>query len=116
MCLAPRYISGPMARPCSPCRNTASLPATPCASRPAAKPASRMTAARPTTLLALILRMAGVTRVVDVRPRGRDAVGVLRAGRPQRHLRPVHEGPRHRNPIPGVDHPAAEEQQVARFA
>src|SRR5688572_6237389 len=31
MCLAPRYISGTIARPSSPCRKTASLPDTPCA-------------------------------------------------------------------------------------
>src|SRR5262245_8283947 len=31
MCLAPRYISGPMAAPFTDWRNTASLPDTPCA-------------------------------------------------------------------------------------
>src|SRR6187455_1994421 len=36
MCFAPRYSSGPIAAPLSPWRNTASLPDTPCASRPAA--------------------------------------------------------------------------------
>src|SRR3954466_5688990 len=32
MCLAPRYIRGPIAAPWILCRNTASLPDTPCAS------------------------------------------------------------------------------------
>src|SRR3954470_10485812 len=31
MCFAPRYISGPIAAPFTDCRNTASLPDTPCA-------------------------------------------------------------------------------------
>src|SRR5688572_32567692 len=101
MCLAPRYINGPIALPSRPCRNTASLPDTPCASRPTdPSPTSSASAASPIIrFLLLIAFMACITRFVDRRSGRKDAVGALGlrgldclgAGRDKRlrHLHPV---------------------------
>src|SRR3990172_10594212 len=113
MCLAPRYINGPMACPCSPWRNTASLPDTPCASS-AAEPSSTKSAAM-AALLTLIPVMAGVAGLVDDVAGLEDAVGAPGLSRLERHLPGGHERLRHRDPVATIDRPVAHQQQVARL-
>src|SRR6187402_2192699 len=115
MCLAPRYISGMMARPCSPCRKIASLPARPCASRPAAPSSTRAaaTAAVRRRLTPLVALMTGIARHGEVATAFKDAIRLLLVGRLQRDPRRVHELVRHRDPVAVVDRAVAHQHQVA---
>src|SRR5258705_8876810 len=118
MCFAPRYSSGTIARPFSPCRNTASLPETPCASSPAdvahaMTMASSMAADRrlptadcplPTAgLLARVSSMTVVARDIEIASSVDDAVLVLRLGCLHRGLPLVDHVARHLHPVARVD-------------
>src|SRR5215216_2057582 len=111
MCLAPRYISGMMARPFSPCRNTASLPDTPCASSAAEQASTIRTVSA--NLLARIACMAVVTCGVEVSAGFDDAVLILRVGRLQRRASLVHHVVRHLHPVALVDGAVARQYQIA---
>src|SRR5436190_2367832 len=113
MCLAPRYISGMMARPFSPCRKTASLPDTPCASS-----AADMTSTATTikaNLLARIACMAVVTRGIEIAARLDDLVLVLCRGGGHRLLSLLHHVVGHLYPVALVDGTASHQHQVARL-
>src|SRR5918993_4465462 len=105
MCLAPRYISGPIAWPSSPCRNTASLPVTPWASTPADPSTNRATnAASPITrLLTLIFFMTGVAGLIEVGPGGKNCVRALLFGGFHRRYALVDEVLGHLHPVTVVD-------------
>src|SRR5882672_4931833 len=115
MCFAPRYTSGPIARPCSPARNTASLAETPCPSSPT-QPMPNSSAVSAAVaivrLLPFIFCMAGVTRCIEVTARCQDAVGILRLGRLEGRLARVDECARHLDPVAFVEGAAAQQEQV----
>src|SRR5262245_44237626 len=125
MCLAPRYRRGPMARPSSPCRNTASLPDTPCAPTAcvAAAASSSVRPIRTRTLLeifigrspALVLAMAVVARRVDRLPGGEHTRGVFLLGRLERRHAGLGHRLRHRHPLRAIDGAPAGGQQIRRF-
>src|SRR5258706_13981583 len=120
MCFAPRYRSGPMARPFSPCRNTASLPETPCASRPAAS-AHTMSAVNAAAsrqlpaagLLPLISCMARIACLIEFAARLHDSVLIFCVGSLERLSPPVHIGTRHLDPVSLVDRAIAHEEKVS---
>src|SRR5262245_58801509 len=121
MCLAPRYRSGPMARPSSPCRNTASLPDTPCAPTAwvAAAASSSVRPILSRTLLdifigrspALVLAMAVIARHVDSLASGKHTGGVLLLSRFERGHARVGHRLRHRHPLRPIDGATADRQQ-----
>src|SRR5712692_7840575 len=132
MCFAPRYMSGPIALPWSPCRNTASLPETPCASTtPEQIPTNRAVTISPTKLclirivtprsfamstacsVALILFMAAVARRVDRLPSGEERILVLRLGCPEGHDPGVPECSRPLHPVSRVNDTVSHQQQVS---
>src|SRR6188474_2881406 len=117
MCLAPRYISGPMAWPFSPCRNTASLPDTPCASRPTdPRTVSSVTAASPMArLLTLISCMAGIAGLVEAGPGRKNRFRTLLFGGLHRGLALLDEVLGHLHPVAVIDGAAGRQQQVARL-
>src|SRR5215208_6108975 len=95
MCLAPRYIRGPIAAPVRPCRYTASLPDTPCANASAGRTTVIMTATARTvttrtdnrfmvmSLLPLIAAVAAVTARIERLASGQDSLGILGGDRLQ---------------------------------
>src|SRR4051812_48854906 len=102
-----------MARPFSPCRKTASLPETPCASRPADSTARNRTISTSARLLSLISGMAVITRRIEIAAGRDNPVLVLGLRRLQRRFALFHEIARHLHPVALVDHPGAHQQQVA---
>src|SRR6185503_7150167 len=109
MCLAPRYISGMIARPSSPCRKTASLPDTPCAlntaeaivTKPTVSSAFFINRLNPGSiaLIALVARIAGG---VDHLTNRENASRSLCVRRFQRRLRGVAHRGRKLDPVPFV--------------
>src|SRR5690348_9038693 len=96
MCFAPRYMSGPIAAPLMPWRNSASDPDTPCASpfvpiNNTSASESAITPSEPARprlrgrlLRAAVLGVAGVTRFIDGLFRRKDVLGVPGFGRDKR--------------------------------
>src|SRR5687768_9716145 len=116
MCFAPRYISGTMARPSSPCRNTASLPATPCASTTAPETPPTSAATAPTAskrymasglngtgLLALIAFMAGITGLVDDFSDSKNPLRVLLRRRGHCRIRRIPQRMGELHPVAAID-------------
>src|SRR5262245_54678620 len=100
MCFAPRYISGPIARPCTDCRNTASLPVTPWASRVDVKTTKTAVARSAAALAPLVFEMTGVAGLIELLARLEDLHRALLLGRAQRERG-------------GVDHRARDLRPVA---
>src|SRR5688500_19282529 len=106
MCFAPRCINGTMARPCSPCRNTASLPATPCASITAPQAAAMSSVQirrRRRLLLTLISFMAGIAGLVDDFADGQNPGGILFLRRGHRGVRRIAQRDGKLGPVAAVD-------------
>src|SRR5688572_8180379 len=118
MCFAPRYMSGPIALPSRPCKNTASFPDTPCASRPTEpRPTSSASAASPIVRcrLLLISLMARIARLVDIGTCRENPLGALGLGGLDCLDAGVDEGARHFHPLAVVHGPAGRQHQVARL-
>src|SRR5688572_25013377 len=128
MCFAPRYINGTMARPCSPCRNTASFPATPCASN-AAAPRATNPRVRTTRLIVVLLRalrslralrasltlipfMAGIAGLVDDFADGQNPGGILFLRRGDRGVRRIAERNGKLRPVAAIHGAVARQHQV----
>src|SRR5689334_4370841 len=114
MCLAPRYISGPMARPSSDCRNSASLPATPCAHASGAMPITNAAAmAREILRATLILPVAVVAGVVEPLAEVEHLVFVLRFRRAQDVGADLDHFSRDRRPVSGINRARSHQHQIA---
>src|SRR5579872_2720253 len=110
MCFAPRYMSGPIARPCTDCRYTASLPETPCASSGAASATRTSAPVRSATALtALVLEMATVAGLIELLARFEDLFGAFLLGRAQRQCRRIDHVARDLHPVALVDGPIADQ-------
>src|SRR5215216_4542033 len=124
MCLAPRYIRAPIARPSNPCKYTASLPETPCAFAMAAAARTNRTASVDFASAVRIQCMSGVllgrrfanvpslphvplvtviARRVDGLARDEHGFRALRLDRFQRLFAGVDHRLRHLDPIAVVD-------------
>src|SRR5689334_21726320 len=117
MCLAPRYRNGPIAAPLIDCRNTASLPDTPCALASPAKASSSTAATMTSSALrrTLILPMAIVARLVHFFAGGEHPFGTLGLGGLERQLTGGHQVVRVLHPVPLVDGARPHQHQIARF-
>src|SRR5260221_5283734 len=119
MCLAPRYMSGPIAAPLMDCRNTASLPDTPWALTSAVStPATRMRT-RPRTRTAaglsatFVFPVAVIARCIERLPGCEDVSWILRLRRLQQLLAGLDLLLRELHPVALVNRAVAHEDQVA---
>src|SRR6185295_4708654 len=112
MCFAPRYISGPIAAPRTDCRNTASLPDTPCAPTPGTSTSATSAIVRSAVRLraALISLMARITRDIQSFSGFEHLLGTPGLRRLQHDAAGVDHRLRHPDPLTVV-HAAAFHQQ-----
>src|SRR6266550_6408401 len=116
MCLAPRYIRGPIAAPRIDCRNRASLPDTPWARASGTTTiAISATVRSPSLRATLILSMTVVARGVHILAGCHHLVSAFRLCRAQCDRPRIDQRLRHLDPVTLVDRTAANQHQVAGF-
>src|SRR6266850_1308305 len=117
MCLAPRYRSGPMAAPRIDCRNTASLPDTPCALASGTNTTASNAMVRNAIRLGatLIFLVTGIARFIERLAGFHDLVGTSRLHGSQDDLPRLNHRVRHLDPVASIDRAAIHQDQVAGF-